>query len=156
MTFVRALAELQRWTLALVLGIGPLGAEVLAALGHAQVCTCCRSDEVESCCGEGAKEPATPQVSSDGACPCALVAPSGATPCPSVPRASESRGGVRSELDRCHRAVELAWVELLLPAPGGESSPAPPGPGSAPPAGPAGSSRLLGSGRASALGVLRL
>lgn len=73
----------------------------------------------------------------------------------SVQRTSAARDGARTQLERCHRAVELAWVELPLPAAAGESLPGPPGlPGSA--AGPPGSSGMRGSGRASALGVLRL
>ena len=98
----------------------------------------------------------TPQaVSADGSCPCALAAPSGTEPCANVPSWNGARSDVHARLERFHRAVELAWVELPLPEAAGESSPAPPGP-PGPDAAPPGSSQTRGSERAAALGVLRL
>jgi len=156
MSCARVLSVLPSWMLALLVGLGPLGAEVLAAFGHAQVCTCCKSGEVTSCCGEEEEEPATPQAVPAQGCPCAIVAPSRTTSCASAVRTSAARAGARAQLECFHRAVELAWVELPLPAAAGESSPAPPGWGSDCTAGPPGSGGMRGSERASALGVLRL
>jgi hypothetical protein len=156
MSVVRLLSVLPSWMLALLLGLGPLGAEVLAALGHAQVCSCCRSDEPATCCGEEAEAPATTQIATaGGGCPCAVVAPSSATPRSSVPRTSAGRKCPRGELERFHRAAELECVELALDAAGG-SALAPRGSGKVSRAGPPGSSEPRGPGRASALGVLRL
>src|SRR5262247_266441 len=56
MTSVRTLVGLTlRWVLALALGAGPLGAEVVGALLHAQVCTCegcAPADEAAAACCE--------------------------------------------------------------------------------------------------------
>jgi hypothetical protein len=87
------------------------------------------------------------------ACPCAAVAPAGVLGI--VWRASEARPAARAELERFHRSVELAWVELSGPMSARESSPAPPHPrGWAAPSSRASATR--GPERAAALGVLRL
>lgn len=158
MSFASVSSALSSWILALLFGLGPLGAEVLAALGHAQVCACCRTGEtVASCCAVEEEEnaPSTPEVASlDGACPCAVMTPSSTTPWTKPARVSEARSSsARFELDRSHRVVELAWEEFPWPAATGAFSPAPPGAGSGsmPPGKPG-----ANGGRASALGVLRL
>ena len=140
-----------RWVLALFLGLGPLGANALAALSHASVCTCCRS-AAESCCSGEEEAPETPRaVADEDACPCAVIAPFGGTPGAVAPRTECSRTGMRSQLERSHRAVELAWVELALPR---ESVAAPPG--TAPGSGPPGTHVVRGPERAASLGVMRL
>jgi hypothetical protein len=155
MSIARAWSVLPSWMLALALGLGPLGAEVLAALGHAQVCACCESTEEASCCAGGREEPATPQLVPAEACPCAAVAPASAGVLGIAWRASEARPAARAELERFHRSVELAWVELSGPMSAGESSPAPPHPrGWVALSSRASATR--GPERAAALGVLRL
>lgn len=150
----RFLSVLPSWMLALLVGLGPLGAEVLAALGHAQVCACCRESEARSCCGGEEQEPEAPQVVAAQACTCAIVAPSGAKPCTVIARTSESRPDARSQIERLHRGVELAWVELAVPAVAKGSSLATPSPPGL--AGPPGSRGMRGGERAAALGVLRI
>jgi hypothetical protein len=159
MSFAQASSVLSSWMLALALGVGPLGAEVLAALGHSQVCGCCQSSdpvgETTGCCGGEAEEPETPQaVPEGGGCPCSIVAPSGASELARPMRPSEAGERARARLERLHRSVELAWMEIALPAAARESSPAPPAFPDL--AGPPGSRGWNGSERAAALGVLRL
>ena len=156
MFLARALSVILRWTLALSLGLGPLGADVLAALGHAQVCACCRSEALESCCAAKERDSAAPRAVPENACACSIVAPSGTAPLAVVPRTSEIRSDARGRLARLNRVVELVRVELPLCREPSESSPAPPGSRHARGIGPPGSSSERGSSRASALGVLRL
>ena len=152
----RALTLLPSWLLALLLGLGPVGADVLAALAHAQVCACCTTDEAESCCGAKEEESPAPEVVSAGGCPCALVAPSSEDAGAAVRSASSAQDGARARLERCHRAVELAWVQPRRPVTSSESSLAPPGAHAARASGPPGSGALHGPARSAALGVLRL
>jgi hypothetical protein len=151
MSVVRVLSSLPSWLLALLLGLGPLGADVLAALGHAELCACC-TEEAEGCCG-AEEESSAPALSPlEGGCPCAAVAPSGATPWTGLACRSDARAGARVELERLHRAAAFAlavptWPALVCAAaPAGTSS------ASRPP----GARHAGGAERVAALGVLRL
>ena len=153
MSLARALLLLQHWLLALLLGLGPLGAGVLTALWHAQLCACCAEDDVASCCGAEEETPATERVVHvESGCPCSIVAPASTTTPASLAPASAATVDARAQLERCHGAVELARVEVSRSAASGGLAPSRPGF----PGGPPGLHGLRGAGRAAALGVLRL
>lgn len=151
MTVARALSSLSSWLLALLLGLGPLGADVLVALGHAELCACCRTDETEGCCGaeEGPAEPALAPF--DDGCPCAAVAPSDAGPWSAIACRNDASAGSRVELERLHRVAAFAlatpiWPALVrAPDPAASSESRPPG-----------ARHAGGAERVAALGVLRL
>jgi hypothetical protein len=152
MTVARALSVFSSWLLALLLGLGPLGADVLVALGHAELCACCRAEAAEGCCA-AKEEPSAPAVTPlEGGCSCAAVAPSEATPWTGLACRSETRAGPRVELERLHRAAGFALAVSTWPAP--VCAPAPAGASSA--SGPPGARRASGAERVAALGVLRL
>lgn len=153
---------LLRLSLALVLGLGPLGASVVAASLHAPFCGCtgCGMDgmsgmdaEGASCCSSAVKESDEPAFVAQGpGCACALVAPSREPEPATAPRVGPSQSSARIELAHGQRAVELA--RCLAPAPASSAPRAEP-PGEREP-GPAGSQRARGAVRAAALGSLRL
>jgi hypothetical protein len=123
--FQRALRVL----LALVLGLGPLSAAVLAAGLHASLCACPGCDAQgapDACCREEPRADADSTRVADEGCPCVLELPESDR----VPAVAPDVGGaareVRVELARAQRAVELAWSVTPGPsrsAPAAESPP---------------------------------
>jgi len=147
-------SRLLQLLLALVLGLGPLGASVLAASLHAPLCGCagCGATTAdESCCPVGANEEEGPLVrAAQGSCGCQLVEPDTersqpALTCPCPVR--ERSGDVPAR-----RGLELCATPLVLRVAPRDSYP----PGRASPPGPAGGQRLRGAARAAALGLMLL
>jgi len=157
------LAELRRWALALVLALGPLLGDALAALAHVEACACCRAPETPSCCAasespapgpavEPSVEPAVekggPRLSERG-CACAVLAPAGATVLARTTPALETRAAPRLALER-----RIESSPTLAPGADAALSFAP---GAASwGAGPPGLARAHGTARAAVLGVQRL
>ena len=154
MAALRALLGLLlRCTLAVALGAGPLGAEVVSTLLHAQLCTCAScGDEREpaSCCERSAKLPEGPRIDRErDACPC-TVGPRNDGDARPVARACEAPSVLREKVGRAH-CCETACVPPVLAS--DRTS------GAQPPAfdtGPPGVHRRSGAARASALRVLRI
>lgn len=145
-----------RLCLALVLGLGPLGASVVTAALHAPLCACtgCGAEAGEASCCEA--EPASDGpvfVAADGGCACALVLPDRDASPVVAPRACVGPCSTLVELARGQRAVELSWSPESSPAT--RSTNAGPPRGTSEP-GPPGSCRAEGPARAIALGALRL
>jgi len=151
------LAELRRWALAIVLALGPLLGDALAALAHVEACACCRAPETPSCCA-AIESPATPETSpepsnggprlSERGCACAVLAPAGATVLARTTPALETRAAPRLALER---RIESSTTLAL----GADAAPAL-APGAAPPGAARPPGRARGSARAAFLGVQRL
>ncbi len=145
-----------RLLLALVLGLGPLGASVVAAALHAPLCSCsgCGAESAEaSCCGSGPERDEPVLVALDEGCSCALVLPEREASPALAPRVCAESSPVRGQLERGQRALELDWSSDS--SPGACTASAGPPRGTSEP-GPPGSRRSRGPARAVALGTLRL
>jgi hypothetical protein len=151
---MRALQRLLELGLALALGLGPLGASVLAASLHAPLCACdgCGSDGAAPSCCES-DEPAgdgPALVTDERGCGCARGSASRSPEPAALPRACPGPGSPRAELAR--GAPAWAW-SVEPPARGAAAWTGPPG---EPEPGPQGSRSARGAARAAALGALRL
>lgn len=145
-----------RLLLALVLGLGPLGASVVAAALHAPLCACtgCGAEAGEaSCCDAGPERDGPVLVAADVGCACAMVLPERDASPVIAPRACVGPCSTLVELARGQRAVELSWSPAAsLVTRTGSTGP----PRGAREPGPPGSCRAQGPARAVALGALRL
>jgi hypothetical protein len=151
------LSTLLRLVLALVLGLGPLGASVLAASLHAPLCACsgCGADAngAASCCaGEEPARDAPLVVSAESSCPCAWVLPGrqGGTEATACVRPARSAAEVA--LERGQRVSKLL-VSATHEPPERFAREAPP---DGREDGPQGRHAARGSQRAAAFGALRL
>lgn len=147
------LPSLLRWALALALGAGPLGAEIVGTLLHAQVCTCegCAPAEAAaaSCCERRTDERKGTRIDREPAhCACSIASRSAAP-------AKEERACTVSGAPRCFRPERAArndgaWATTPeLPRTSGRER-------VALDTGPPGIQRAHGAARASALRVLRI
>jgi hypothetical protein len=152
MTRARVLDRLLRLALAFVLGLGPLGASLLAASLHTPLCGCagCGPASTEpSCCSSRELDPSGPALrAAEDPCACSLVGPHeepsrAARVCPTRERV----GDLQVARDREPARLPRAWAAArgVEPAPGRSSPPGPPG-----------SRRLRGTARAAARGLLLL
>ena len=153
MAALRALLGLLlRCTLAVALGAGPLGAEVVSTLLHAQLCTCAScGDEREpaSCCERRTARTDGPRIESErDTCPCS-VTPLDDGAARLVARANETPCAPRGKLERAH-GCKTAWVTLVPVVVRTSGAPF------ALDTGPPGVHRSSGAARASALRVLRI
>jgi len=165
MTRSSTLHRLLRLLLALVLGLGPLGASVLADGLHSPLCGCggCGTGNngmgsAESCCELPRGQDAAPVLTAESLCTGRLAhSNTNANPALS-PRVSEARDTVRTELERGRRALvqdgdrDNAIPRILVTLTAGDG----PRRGLTVWSGPAGSRGPRGAARTIALGALRL
>jgi hypothetical protein len=145
-----------RLLLAFVLGLGPLGASVLAASLHAPLCGCTGcAPAAESCCeaASAGSDSVARLTAAEESCACAVVQPDRGTPAV-APRACETRSHARGVLARGQRLVALEWSPA--PVPLVRSDPGPGAGGRHAAHGPPGIDAVRGGARAAAFGTLRL
>jgi hypothetical protein len=153
----RALRSCLRLLLALVLGLGPLGASVLAASLHAPFCGCSGcSPAAESCCEAASAEvdSGARLTAAEEGCACAVVQPEHGAPPAVAPRTCEARSHARGVLARGQRLVALEWSPAPVPLVRSDVDPGASGRHAA--HGPPGVDAVRGGARAAAFGTLRL
>jgi hypothetical protein len=152
----RFLRSLLRLILAFVLGLGPLGASVLAGSLHSSLCGCVGcAPSAESCCGSAPEEPeGAPVVVAADACACIVAQPDRGMAHDVAPRTCDARSHARGALERGQRLVLSAWSPE--PVPLARSDPGAAASGRHAPHGPPGIDATRGGARLAAFGALRL
>ena len=148
---MRTLDRLLPLLLALLLGLGPLGAAVLAESLHGPFCGCmgcAPGGTSSSCCAVVEPETSGPNLApTPSPCACRIAAPvRDASPSVTV-RTCDARSDGRFVLERSQATVARAWTPLERSILRAQAPP-----GRAAPPGPPGSERAHGAARAAAFG----